>query len=132
MKDDMLALAARVEALSDPDKATFWQAFRRAYPKPARIWEDEDREEWTAEYSNWQEQQRKFANFLDVRAWLDAAMMLVPEGWVVGEMSWWPHARSSTVHMDDMHDRKACSGAQSLPLALCAASLRARASMGGE
>ena len=59
---------------------------------------------------------------------LDAAMTLVPEGWVVGEMSWWPHSKSATCHMDNMHKLKACSGAVSLPLALTAASLRAHAS----
>lgn len=57
----------------------------------------------------------------------DAAMTLVPEGWVVGKMSWWPPAKSATAHMDNMHGLTACSGAVSLPLALTAAALRALA-----
>ena len=58
---------------------------------------------------------------------LDAAIMLVPEGWVIGVMSWWPCSQSSTVHMDNKRELKAMSGASSLPQALVAACLRAHA-----
>lgn len=58
---------------------------------------------------------------------LDAAMLLAPKDWVIGEMSWWRKERSATCHMDNKLGLKACSGAVSLPIALTAASLRARA-----
>lgn len=60
---------------------------------------------------------------------LDTAMTLVPKGWVIGEMSWWPEEQSATVHMDDKHKLKSCSGSSSPALTLAAAALRARAAI---
>lgn len=71
-------LADMVEKLTGPNDEIFMSAFHLVFPSPAQIWEEE---EWTAEYEQWHRKGWIFSNFLDASAYLDAAMMLVPEGW---------------------------------------------------
>lgn len=114
-KAEILGLAARVEALEGPDREVDC-LIKQAVGDPwdyAADWGPRD---------NCKPVGKPYTSSID------AAMGLVPEGWVIGQMSWWPHAKSATVHMDDMHSMKACSGATSLPAALTAAALRATAS----
>lgn len=69
----------------------------------------------------------RFSDLLNAEAYTEAALMLLPDGWVIGEMSWWPHADSATVHMDNMAELTACSGSTVLAYAIAAACVRAHA-----
>lgn len=79
----------------------------------------------------------------DYTATLDAAMALVPEGWVVASLEWWPMRNRGGVCLREVKDfdkeggfgfgfDKTCGDARShaatATLALTAASLRARVS----
>lgn len=77
----LLALADRVEKLTGPDDDIFREAFDACFPKPERVWEDEGRECWSTEYENHHNLSWRFESFLEVGAYLDAAMLLVPEKW---------------------------------------------------
>ena len=75
-----------------------WDALR---PPEPPIWQDEPaRENWTPEYTAWIEPSWRFSNLLDTEAYLNAVMMLKPEGCRVrvdimedgcgGAWVWWP------------------------------------------
>lgn len=131
---ELSALASRVEGLKGPDRevdalvrcAVFapaaayveqspingaWCVYEVGYNGKPRIWEPRNLSH-----------DARTGSFT---ASLDAALTLVPEGWVVGQMSWWREDRSATCHMDNKYGLKACSGADTLPIALTAAALRA-------
>lgn len=76
-----------LERLSNPREA-LEDAFRVVFgPKPDTIWKDEVlREEWTDEYSAWFERSCRFYTLLDAEAYIDAAMMLIPDNWTAWEM----------------------------------------------
>lgn len=121
MKDDLIDLAAKVEAAEGPTFELMSDAFDLCFPKPATIWAD-DHKTWSAEYSEWQGKQSAFCAFLDVGAWVDAAMMLVPEG-CVWELSQGRDGCSALVECSDVGGQ---AQAATPALALTAASLRAR------
>lgn len=73
----------------------------------------------------------RFHKLVFAEAYESAAFMLLPEGWVIAQMAWWPCSESATVHMDNQAGLKACSGAKALPIALAAASIRAAAAVIG-
>jgi hypothetical protein len=58
-------------------------------PKPIRVARQANGEPWfgdglgpyTEEYKAWDRRKTRFTRLLDAEAWLDAAMMLLPEGW---------------------------------------------------
>lgn len=82
-------------------------------------------DERTSYPNDWREDER----LPRYTASLDAAMTLVPKEWVVGEMSWWRDDRLAIAHMDNKNGLSGCSGAETLPLALTAAALRAHAAI---
>lgn len=73
----LLDLAARVEAMGEPDREMFEDIWRIVFPKPAKVWEDQEREEPTVEYEKWSACQHHFYDLIDAEAFLDAAMTLV-------------------------------------------------------
>ncbi|API60572.1 hypothetical protein BSL82_15815 [Tardibacter chloracetimidivorans] len=125
----MTDLAAKVEAAEGPTFELMCDAFDLCFPKPPRIW-TEDYNAWADEYTQWQARASAFSLFLDVGAWENAAMMLVPEGWFwrVGHSTLyagWAHLNRKHpdfCNREDEHSAQAATPA----LALTAASLRAR------
>lgn len=75
----LLELAAKVEAAEGPTFGLMSEAFDLCFPKPPT--RRNDLGNWTAEYILWHAKQSAFCAFLDVGAWENAAIMLVPEGW---------------------------------------------------
>lgn len=129
----LLALADRVEKLTGPDDDVFREAFDACYPKPERVWEDEGRECWSTEYENHYNLSWQFESFLEVGAYLDAAMMLVPVDYhakVSGVNQSW----NAEVNATSYGSERVMAGAigWSGPTALIIAVLRARAHGGGE
>jgi hypothetical protein len=80
-REELLALAARVEALTGPCRETFLEVFAACYPEPPPMCEPI----WRAEnpkqpiYHAWKTREMAFRKLIAAEAWLDAAMMLVPE-----------------------------------------------------
>lgn len=141
---DLNKLAEQIEqAKPEQQREMLEMAFAALFPEPSRgTWtqtmsiqqaiKDPVHEAAITAHSYWRRHIRgRFYGLLSWDAFTDAAIMFVPRGWVIGEMSWWPCSDSSTVHMDDRYNLKACSGATRLPLALTAAALRAHAAKGG-
>lgn len=130
--ETLVKLAGRCEAGPAGDqRELLWQAFRAAHDTPTGVSIGiHDR----------------FIALLDAGGFLDAAMTLVPEGWVVARIGqddgkrWWAELRHGFItsfdevvigensawapHWDQEPPLRGCHGAA---LALCAASLRARA-----
>jgi hypothetical protein len=130
-----MKLSERVEALTGPDRKVDAEIAiainHQVYPGYGTsdfVRVNLVRETHAADLANLARHQQNvwYEGLLKYTASLDAAMTLVPEGWVIGIMSWWPCSDSATVHMDNKAKLKACSGATSLPVALTAACLRAR------
>ena len=70
----------------------------------------------------------KFCRFLDAEAWTDAAMMLVPEGWL-WEVQWIGHqtkGRVANAHIWKRFDQSHFAAAAHPALALAQACLKAR------
>jgi len=83
IRQGLVELALRVEAAAGPTKDLFIEVWHTSFPKPGKIWADEDRSQWTGEYESWHVRQVAFYEFVYAEAWLDAAMSLVPEGWAI-------------------------------------------------
>ncbi|WP_030539576.1 hypothetical protein [Sphingobium sp. DC-2] len=135
-KKELIALADKLSEVKVESHDMFMSAFHLAFPAPSQIWEDEEREEWTADYEKWHQLGWTFANFLDASAYLNAAMLLVPEGW-----EW----QADTLKIGAERDKHAWfrlhrpdygeqfeAEAATPALALCAAAIRAIASQEGE
>ena len=70
----------------------------------------------------------RFCRFLDAEAWTDAAMMLVPEGWL-WEVQWIGHqtkGRVANAHIWKRFDQSHFAAAAHPALALAQACLKAR------
>jgi hypothetical protein len=113
----MIDLIKRLEALEAPCREAFDEAFVAIHgPKPPRV------HGGSQEMTDWLGLYNPFLKMMDVGAWLDAAMTLVPEvlrrqvytGYVDGVIAWAGLAGS---------DKKY---AKELPIAICIAALRAR------
>jgi hypothetical protein len=82
-KTTLIELAGRVEAATEPSFAIFEKAFFACNPGPSAFgcsgYHNEALETQNAAI-------KRFKKFVDAEAWLDAAMMLVPEGceWTMG------------------------------------------------
>ena len=125
---ELLSLAGRFEAATENDRELFEDAFRLCFPKPSRIWVTDAAGSWTQEYTDWQQRQAHFYGLLEAGASLDAAMSLVPEGWSkLIQDSDFDGAICELWH--EQSDSEANTRAKTWPLALTAASLRARAAM---
>lgn len=74
----LLELAEKVEGLTSPCREVFEDAFRLVFPKPSRIWVTDSTGDYTPEYEAWQGRQHAYWDYLEVGAFLDAAMLLVP------------------------------------------------------
>ena len=75
----------------------------------------------------------KFTRFLDAEAWTDAAMMLVPEGWL-WEVQWIGHqtkGRVANAHIWKRFDQSHFAAAAHPALALAQACLKARENADG-
>lgn len=128
---DLEALAGRVEATDVEHDDIFVEAFNAIFPKPSRIWEDEEREEWTTEYDRWNAKSWVFSNYLDAGAWLNGALLLVPEGliWGIancGVKNDQPDLNRATATCGKPDDTNGPVEAATPALALTAAALRAR------
>jgi hypothetical protein len=77
----LLELAERCEQATANDAELFEDAYRAIFPKPKRIWVTDNTGDWTQEYSAWSERSWKHSDLLDAAGFLDAAIMLIPEGW---------------------------------------------------
>lgn len=138
-KQELIALAENLCQAKAESHDMFMSAFHLAFPAPSQIWEDEEREEWTADYEKWHQLGWAFANFLDASAYLNAAMMLVPEECkihCVGESEYLVDGTRPWLAMvvkrgGDLGKGETCYAATPA-LALCAASLRAIAEQEGE
>jgi hypothetical protein len=121
-KDELLALAERVEALTGPDRGIdTWienhlglARFEPAHPFRSHC--DGDTRKEPKPYS----------------ASLDAAMSLVPEGWVSVHGWDYPNIATRVIFMDDDGDRQFRGRAATPALALTAAALRAIAETEGQ
>jgi hypothetical protein len=132
MTSPLESIALRVEAASGAEDDLFREAFDLCFPKPTRVWESEDREVWTTEYENHHIRSWAFEAFLEVKAYLDAAMTLPPPG------------ATTCLAMEDRHSGRwrwelrhgygvrTSAWAATPALALVAAALRARAAGEGE
>lgn len=124
---DLLELAERCEAAAENDFELLEDAFRLCFPRPDRIWVTNSRGDWTPEYSEWQDRQWKYFEFVAAKAYLDAALTLVPEGYTFSLYGDGCAGVSPIGHPDDLPTAD-CEAATPA-LALCAAALRARAAM---
>jgi hypothetical protein len=134
-KAELLELAERVEALTGPCRETFLEVFAVCHPEPAPgcepVWREENPKQPI--YHAWKTRQVAFLKFVNAEAWLDAAMTLVPEGWMMVGLSerncrqpqwrwkaelWHPEADANVRGIARKFDHPA--------LALTAAALRAR------
>ena len=118
----LLALAERAETLEHVDRHTLRYLFQDI---AMELWGGARLSDWDAEQAR-HEIWHRFFTFLQAEAWLDAALTLVPEGfdWAVFRTN-----GGLTVHAwcGDCQDHFGATPA----LALCAAALRARASIEG-
>lgn len=76
---------------------------------------------------------QRFRRFLDAEAWTDAAMMLVPEGWL-WEVQWIGHqtkGRVANAHIWKRFDQSHFAAAAHPALALAQACLKARENSDG-
>lgn len=142
--NNLIELAARCEAAGGEQELELLdEAFRLCFPKPRRIWVTDNSGPWTDEYGAYHELSWRFHGMIEAGAFLDAAMQLVPKGWTAWEL------RSALYHADwELRSRRALASyhaeisrldeeikaeevvsanAATPALALCAASLRARA-----
>lgn len=134
----LLEIAVQVEGLTEPDDDVFREAFDACYPKPERVWEDEDRERWSTEYENHHNLSWRYESFLEVGAYQDAAMLLVPEGWHLALYS--PGQADGEQWHATLAQRlptvgwlsEIGVGAETASLAVVTCALRARAHGGGE
>lgn len=126
---NLIELAKRCEAATADQQHTLLDdAYHAVFPKPERIWVTDNAGSWTDEYSAHHERSWRFQEFLDAKAYVDAALTLVPEGW-----RWtWDGARKEAIcvkngAMPTSRDGKFSLGNSDAPaLAICAAALRAR------
>jgi hypothetical protein len=131
----LLALAARVEAASADDEELFRDVFRTVFPKPERVWVTDNNGRWTPEYAAWSNLQDIFYEFVEVGAFLDAAMTLVPEGaggdllHVIPERLF--DGKGYATLADTLTGQQWRANAATPALALTAACLRARAQQDG-
>lgn len=82
---------------------------------------------------DWAERKARFRRFLDAEAWTDAAMMLVPEGWL-WEVQWIGHqtkGRVANAHIWKRFDQSHFAAAAHPALALAQACLKARENSDG-
>lgn len=91
-KPNLSTLADRVEAGTEPIAKLLAEAFKALHPKPQNIWANKARTEWTAEYDAYHILSWQFSHLLEARGFTDAAMLLVPEGWAVEALSFWPES----------------------------------------
>lgn len=129
---DLIALAERAEKASGAEvEGILADAFAACFPKPEKIWVI-DGVEWTPEYGARHERQWAFYGLLEAKGYIDAAMLLVPEGW--GWRLWVPNSDSAepprvTIWSNGRAYAPTDSTAATPALALTAAALRARAAM---
>lgn len=136
-KDDLLALASRCESATGPDReldAAIQLGIGYTLQRPAEPSRYPDRARWhdpDGVCLQWMEGDRCAPYPRDFTASIDAAMSLVPEGWFwrAGHSTLYDGwAGTNRVHPDhcDRQDETFAHG-KTPALALCAASLRARA-----
>jgi hypothetical protein len=120
-KDELIALAERVEALTGPDRQLD-RAIHQTVDN--RI----DPETMYETPTGWRdcETARLIAKTPAFTASLDAAMSLVPEAWVSVHGWDYPNSANRVIFMDDDGDRQFRGRATTPALALTAAALRAR------
>jgi len=135
----LLELAARCEALGEPDRDLFRDAFDVCFPRPKAMRKTgfehigDGLGPYTNEYRAYGDMQGQFNAFLSCQAWIDAAMMLVPAKYGQYEV-YAPDYNTLgwTVHLAwdrNLHLESQSGFAASYALALCAAALRARAAI---
>lgn len=125
----LLALAERVEGLDGLDIELFKAAFYSAYgpppdakynPRGWKVGEPDFCPEWKAYIAR----KCRFINFVDREAYLDAAMMLVPDGWQMSRIVWINDVIESSMHCGFA---SSTGRSKAAALALTAAALRAHA-----
>lgn len=115
--ETLLELAARCETAERPDQELFDTAFVAVHgPKPPRV------HGGSTDLGNWLASYNRFYDLMKSEAWLDAALMLVPERgvWTVASAS--AAIDAGPYAAVDEHIAEAATPA----LALCAAALRAK------
>lgn len=118
---ELEGLAERCEQASGPDRGLFEQAFVACFGKASEDMRPDVAARW---FDRW----RQFSTFIDVGAWLDAAMMLVPKGlaWMcANSFSWGAYA--DTWDSNGIGPPRCIAATPAL--ALTAASLRARSTL---
>jgi len=125
-------LATRCEAASGNDAELFLDVFRAMFPKPEQVWVTDNNGPWTPEYADWSKRQDEFYEFVEVGAFNDAAMTLIPEDCCLHQMGnvpdnppsskWWA-ALWREGDEEDLGEVNACTSA----LVIAAACLKARA-----
>lgn len=132
-KTNLSTLADRVEAGAEPIAELLAEAFKALHQKPQNIWANKARTEWTAEYDAYHILSWQFSHLLEARGFTDAAMLLVPDTYLVvlkhlwakdGNREWYATMNTYRDNMwVDSHDAMNPSAAA----ALAAASIRAHA-----
>lgn len=122
---ELLDLAKWVEEAEADSPELYEDAFRTAFPQPSRVL----RGPGAQEYLEWLERLQRLCDFVEVKAFLDAAMALVPEGWrfEVTTTGFKPGASIVTDRGTFINGGGAYAATPAL--ALCAAALRARAAI---
>ncbi len=129
-------LAAACEAAEGPSRELMEAVFDAIDPAPDCDWQNWSSERISkqdaddkAAFSAWLDRDKrrmKFYRLLDAEAYLDAAMLMVPEGWHIEGFKQGCGATPVRIVVHCWYDIERGS-AKTPALALCAASLRARA-----
>jgi len=130
----LVKLAERCEAMLEMDDPTIMAFWRECFPMPLRIRQpgfehvSDGIGPYTPEFSAWNAARATVQKFSVNGAWLDAAMTLVPEEWLVEIMSQIAGDGMCFVRLaNPFLSREATGIGKELEHALCAAALRARA-----
>ncbi|EJU15134.1 hypothetical protein LH128_00085 [Sphingomonas sp. LH128] len=138
---DLLELAARCEAATRLGEASAILAAHDAmFPEPPSNYQPRATPSFSVEWSEWSKRMCAVRNFVQVGAHIDAAMMLVPDGWrsystdmsiqgrtrwmLVGPKTKWIEGLDGLLEAGDDWYQQAVAATP--PLALTAACLRAR------
>lgn len=134
-KQSLLALAASCEAASRLGEASAIIAAHDAiFPEPPSNYQPRATPSFAPEWSEWSTRMCAVRNFVQFGAHMDAALMLVPEGWCWTVNTFAEPIKSASAYLIAETNKMVRPERQYIAtpaLALCAASLRARAGAGG-
>ena len=126
-KQTLLDLADRVEALTAPTYNICEEVFFVCNPGPSVFGCSSYHNEAIDAHSK---AIKRFKQFVDVEAWFDAALTLIPDGWLIVQLTDLGDAGGTGCRLGNpgtVQQAYSDNGAKTMALALLAAILRARA-----